>query len=147
VSVLVPAVSRAAFRRGIPGAAQLMLDWEAIVGPALAAVTEPRRLVSGTLTIACAGPIAMELQHMAVELMGRINTTLGAVTVRALRFVQVGGLAALGSRPMRETAARPSPQAQAAAQAAVADLPAGPLRDALTALGSRVLSRGATRRR
>ena len=63
-------VTRPAFRRRSPAAAQIMADWEIIVGPALAAMTVPRRVVRGTLTIACAGPIAIELQHMAAELIG-----------------------------------------------------------------------------
>ena len=54
-----------------------MADWPTIVGPAIAAVTMPRRLHGGTLTIACAGPIAMELQHLAREVIERINTHLG----------------------------------------------------------------------
>ena len=57
-------------------------------GPSLAAVSAPRRLAAGTLTIACAGPVAMELQHYATELMDRINTHLGSPAVKALRFVQ-----------------------------------------------------------
>jgi hypothetical protein len=135
VSVLIPALARPAFRKSAPAGAQVMLDWSAIVGPALAAVTDPRRLTAGTLTIACSGPIAMELQHMAIELMERINTHSGARTVRALRFVQIAPNA-----PFTQRVAPPQPRAEAAAQAAVAHLPPGELRDALAALGSLVLS-------
>ena len=77
-----------AFRKRAPATAQLLADWPAIVGPALAAVTAPRRFASGTLAIACSGPIALELQHLAGELMARINAHLGRVTVTRLRFVQ-----------------------------------------------------------
>jgi hypothetical protein len=41
----------------------VLADWSAIVGPAIAAVTTPRRLAP-IVTIACAGPIAMEPQHL-----------------------------------------------------------------------------------
>ena len=88
IGALVPAVARPAFRKRAPAAAQLMADWPAIVGPALAAVTVPRRFASGTLSIACSGPIALELQHLAGELMARINAQLGRVTVTRLRFLQ-----------------------------------------------------------
>jgi len=141
VSALVPALVRQAFRRNAPASAQVMLDWPAIVGAALAAVTEPRRLTGGTLTIACSGPIAMELQYMAVELMDRINTSLGGPTVRALRFVQVSVTGSLRPPPRPI----PTPRAQEAARKAVADLPPGPLRDALEALGGAVLAPRRTR--
>ncbi len=119
-----------------------MLDWVAIVGPALAAVTEPRRIGQGTLTIACSGPIAMELQHMAMELMARINTHLGGTQVRALRFVQTMHAGQNGGEARRRgpVPAPPPPRAVAAARKAVADLPDGPLRDALERLGGAVLT-------
>ena len=41
-----------------------------------------------TLTLACAGPVAMELQHMSEELVSRINRHLGRIVVQRLRFVQ-----------------------------------------------------------
>jgi hypothetical protein len=122
-----------------------MVDWQAIVGPALVAVTQPRRLAAGTLTLACSGPIALELQHLAPELISRINGYLGRQAVQALRFVQTepARVAAMAQKPVV------NPEAAKSAAAAVADLPEGPLRDALSALGRAVLSRAlpvATRR-
>jgi len=140
VAALVPPLARAAFR-GRPAAnSQVMLDWPMIVGPALSAMTEPRRLSAGTLTIACSGPIAMELQHMAMELMARINTHLGVPTVRALRFVQVPPRAIQPPRPIPAQAHAVNTRAREAAKRAVVDLPPGPLRDALEALGGMVLA-------
>lgn len=140
---LVPGVARPAFRRVGPAAAQIMADWATIVGPMLAAASTPRRVSSGTLTIACAGPVAMELQHYATELVSRINTHLGSQTVRTLRFVQT---TAAASPP--PAAASPPPAAVAeAADSAVAGLPDGELRAALAALGRAVLAdAGRTRR-
>ncbi len=135
VSALLPVVTRAAFRRRSPAAAQVLADWPSIVGPALAAVTTPRRLLAGTLTLACSGPIAMELQHLATELIARINAHLGAPTVQALRFVQTAPAPALPPRAPRVVAG-----AAEAAEAAVAGLPSGELRDALAALGRAVLN-------
>jgi hypothetical protein len=135
VSALLPALTRAAFRRRSPAAAQILADWPSIIGPALAAVTTPRRLAAGTLTLACAGPIAIELQHLATELIARINGHLGSPTVKALRFVQTVPSPALSPPATRITTA-----ATKAAEAAVAGLPNGELRDALAALGRAVLA-------
>jgi hypothetical protein len=85
---LVPGVTRLAFRKRSAAGASLMADWPSVVGPRLALQTEPRRLSRGQLTIACAGPMAMELQHVAGELIERINTYAGATLVERLRFVQ-----------------------------------------------------------
>lgn len=133
VGALVPALVRPAFRRRAPATAQVLADWEAIVGPALAALTTPRRLFSGTLSIACSGPVALELQHLSTALMGRINGHLGKIAVTRLRFIQdvIAGLPLV--LPKRPLAIR-------AANRAVADLPAGELRDALEALGRVVLT-------
>lgn len=88
LGALVPALTRPAFKRKSPAGAQIMADWPELVGPALAAVTQPLRLASGTLTLACAGPVAMELQHLAPQLAGRINAALGRMAVERFRFVQ-----------------------------------------------------------
>lgn len=137
LGALVPRVTRLAFRRRAPATAQVLADWSAIVGPAIAAVAAPRRLVAGSLTIACAGPIAMELQYLGGELIARINTHLGCQVVKGLRFVQTTGLDA----PAPPQQLRPDPVDQAEAEAAVASLPEGELRAALAALGGAVLAR------
>ena len=133
LSALVPGVVRPAFRGRMAATAQVLADWAAIVGPAYAALTTPRRLTSATLTIGCTGPVAMELQHVAPALIERINSHLGRAAVERLRFVQ--------EPPPRATAA-PIPRRPAthAAQAAVAGLPPGELRDALERLGRVVLA-------
>ena len=88
LAALLPRLTRPAFRRRSPAGAALMADWPMIVGPSLAVVTEPLRFAGGTLTIACAGPVAMELTHLAPQLLSRINGQLGAALVQQLRFVQ-----------------------------------------------------------
>ena len=140
IAALVPSVTKAAFRRAGAATAQLMDAWSGIVGPALADLTTPRRLTQGTLTIACSGPTAMELQHLATELTARINTHLGAGTVKRLRFVQSTVV-----QPPPVPRPRPTPAMEASANAAVAHLPEGPLRDALAALGRAVLTESASR--
>jgi hypothetical protein len=135
VGALVPAVTRPAFRRQSPAAAQIMADWPEIVGPRVAAMTSPRRLDRGTLTIGCAGPTAMDLHYVGQELIARINAHVGSQQVHSLRFTQAG------MPPRRAPAALPPPEAPAEAEAAVAHLPGGELRDALAALGRVVLAK------
>jgi len=133
VGALVPALIRPAFRRHSAAAALIVADWEAIVGPSIAAVTTPRRLSAGCLTISCSGPVAMELQHLSEALMGRINTYLGQSAVSRLRLLQ-------DLRPPPPAAPAARPPAIAAAREAVEGLPEGELRDALEGLGRAVLT-------
>ena len=75
------------------------------------------------------------------ELISRINRYFGNRALRRLRFVQV-----LTARSMVRKVARPNPLAIEAASRAVADLPEGPLKSALAALGQAVLSAPVTQR-
>lgn len=131
LGALVPALTRPAFKRKSPAGAQIMADWPALVGPALAAVTQPLRLAQGTLTLACAGPVAMELQHLAPQLAGRINAALGRVAVERFRFVQQApaGAAARG-RPAPRPVALPD-----RVESAIGAVPSADLREALERLG------------
>jgi hypothetical protein len=137
IAAVVPVVTRNAFNRAAPGVAQLMEAWLGIIGPNLAEVTTPRRLSQGTLTIGCSGPVAMELQHLSIEVLVRINQYLGSHSVRRLRFVQITAVRA-PTRPV------PRPT-QVAAPDSVAQLAPGPLQTALAALGRAVLSESASR--
>ena len=135
VGAVLPRLTRAAFRRHSRASALIMADWTAIVGPALGAITTPRRLAAGTLTLACSGPIALELQHLAAEVIARINAHLGSTSVQRLRFVQQSYAMA----PVQGVPPIPAKATEAAKQA-VADLPEGELRDALASLGSLVIA-------
>ncbi len=132
IGALVPMVTRQAFHRQGAVAARLVADWPVIVGPAIAAVTLPRKFSGGTLAIACAGPIALELQHHATELSSRINAYFGREAVRRLRFLQEP--VALAAPPLPRAAPRP------AAPFVAVDLPDGALRDALLSLGATLLT-------
>lgn len=85
---LVPPLTRPAFKKRSPAGAAMMADWSKIVGPHLAALTEPRRLARGQLTIACAGSTALELQHLQSAVIDRINAHAGERIVEKLRFTQ-----------------------------------------------------------
>jgi hypothetical protein len=132
LGALLPRLTRPAFKRRSPAGAALMADWPAAVGPALAAVSTPKRLGNGTLVIACAGPVATELTHLAPQLIGRINAHLGQVAVERLRFVQQASSGSAASP------AAPSPRAAGAlpprVREAVAAVPGGELREALEKL-------------
>ena len=132
---LVPAITRQTYRKHNPASAQIIADWEIIVGPRVAAMTTPRRLERGVLTIGCAGPVAMELHYVGVEIIKRINAHLGGQPVHSLRFTQAG-------MPRKTAPIRPSPpEAVQEAEAAVAGLPDGDLKSALAALGRVVIGR------
>jgi len=138
LSQLVPALTRPAFKRRSPAGAQLMADWPDVVGPALAAATTPKRLTSGTLTIGCAGPVAMELTHLAPQLIQRINARFGKPLVERLRFVQQSAPGGAARRP-----APPLPAVvPARVEAAIATLPEGELRAALSKLAAGVYRNG-----
>ncbi len=131
LGALVPALTRPAFKRKSPAGAQIMADWPELVGPALAAVTQPLRLASGTLTLACAGPVAMELQHLAPQLAGRINAALGRVAVERFRFVQQAPAAAA---PRKKAAPKPVALPERV-ESAIESVASPELREALERLG------------
>jgi hypothetical protein len=139
LGALIPPIVRPAFKKRAPATAQVLADWDIIMGPAIAAVTTPRKLFAGTLSIACIGPVAMELQHLAPTLIGRINAHMGQIIVSRLRFVQ-------DIQPQSPLPPPRKPAAEAAHKA-VATLPEGELRDALESLGRMVLSTPPARRR
>jgi hypothetical protein len=128
IGALVPGITRPAFRKHSAAGAQFIADWPAIVGPALASTTRPRRFAAGTLTIDCSGPVAMELQHLVTPLIDRINAHLGRPTVTRLRFVQ-------GSLPVDPPKLASKPRG---APIHIENMPDGPLREALSALGALV---------
>lgn len=143
---LINTVARPVLRGRGGALARLALDWPEVVGPALAAVTAPERLAGGTgggtLTIRASGPMALELAHLAPELIARINAHLGRDAVARLRFAQ--GSAGRAGRSPPETPLpprRPGREAAARAAAAVAALPEGPLKEALARLGAQVMAR------
>lgn len=126
---LVATITRPAFRKRAPAGAQVLADWDTIVGPALAATTAPRRLTRGTLTLSCSGPTALELQHLSEQLMARVNGHVGRVIVERLRFVQ---------DVLPAPAPPPPPKRRRAKQVGISGLAPGPLHDALLALGRAV---------
>ncbi len=128
VGALVPTLTRPAFRKRAPGSAQVMADWAEIVGPELSGIIVPRRLSGSTLTLACTGTVALELQHRSEEVLARVNGHLGRVVVQRLRFIQ----------DPPPPAATPAAPPRAMQRIELPGIPPGPLHDALVALGRRI---------
>ena len=124
-------VTRPAFRARGVAVGQVLGDWAEIVGPDLAAASQPRRLHAATLTVGCAGPVALELQHSASALAERVNGFYGRRVVERIRFVQQAPPAATPPAP-RLPVPEPRP---------VAGIPDGPLQDALARLSGALRAR------
>ena len=138
---LVPGITRPAFKKRSPAGATLMAEWVTIVGPQLAVVTEPRRLVRGQLTIACSGPVAMELQHLQNTLLDRINTHAGHKLVATLRFIQVHVPVRAAPDVATHQVSTAQPAAGLEAVQAVAGMPDGVVSEALCQLWQAMRSR------
>ncbi|MGE4480293.1 DUF721 domain-containing protein [Acidocella sp.] len=130
-SILAP-ITRPAFRRRAPAAAQILADWPQLAGPDLAARAAPLRFAGGTLTLGCTGPTAMELQLAAPQIIARLNLALGHGMVERLRFEQQV------PRPPATPPARPAARLAEPPR----DLPPGPLGAALARLYQGIKSRG-----
>lgn len=136
---LIPRLTRPAFRKASPQAAQIMADWAEIAGPTgVLREAVPVRLSAGALTLACSGALALEISMLAPQVMERINGHLGRAAVKQLRFVQ--GSAPGGPKPPRRAAPKPDAPLPERAAESLATLPDGPLREALERLGKQVFA-------
>ena len=129
----------AARRRG-RAEARLLTEWPAIVGPELAARSQPVRLThrpdrrGGVLSLHVAGAAALELQHSEPQVLERINGFFGYPAVARLHLIQA---------PLRRVGEPPAPAprprlsgAEESAIAATVEVIADPgLQAALAALG------------
>lgn len=131
ISALMAPIIRPAFRRRAPAAYQLLADWDALAGSEVAATARPVKLAGGTLTLACSGPTAMDLQYRADMLIRRLNTGLGGTTIERLRFVQ---------ETMADDA-KLAPKPRKALASPATSLPDGPLGEALAKLYQGIISR------
>jgi len=148
VARLVAAAVTPLRRRSRAALSRLALDWPEVVGPALAAVSAPERLVGqgkagGVLTIRASGPVALELQHLAPQLLERIARQLGPGRVTRLKVVQAPPPSLQEPQaPAPKPPPRPlDPERLKPSLAALAALPEGPLRDSLARLGRAMAGR------
>ncbi len=142
LAATLPKVTKPVLQKHGGAYAALIGEWANIVGPALAEVSLPEKLspapnrLGGSLTVRVAGGAATEFQHMAPQVIERINTFLGFAAVTRLKLVQAP---LPGRRPVRKTPPRPVPPATRAAIASrTAEIEEPGLRDALTRLGEAI---------
>lgn len=120
--------------------ARLRAEWSAVVGPDLARITRPEALIASRgrsgklLRLRVPGAAALEVQHMAGQVVERVNAYFGHKMIDDIRLVQ-GAIAAPAAAPQR-----PAPDARRVAEmterTAVVKDPE--LRAALARLGARV---------
>ena len=133
IAGLLAPVVRPAFTRRAPAAAALLADWPNLAGAELAVRAAPVKFAGGTLMLACEGPAALELQHMAPDIIARLNLALGCRMVERLRFVQQAtGVADPPIASVRRKAPAPAPT----------DLPEGPVGEALARLYQAIHAKG-----
>ena len=86
-------------RRGFSDS-RMLENWAAIVGPQLAAMSQPVRLsrrksgrdgedtAGGVLTVKAEGAIALEIQHLSPQIIDRLNSYYGHAAISRLNIIQ-----------------------------------------------------------
>jgi hypothetical protein len=125
-------------KRGL-AEARIVTEWRAIVGDVAAGRSAPERLVrgrgnepGGLLRLRVAGAWALEFQHMAPELIARINGFFGYPAVTRIQFIQAP-LPTDRRAPPPPAPLKPETEARLAAIAAKIEDPE--LRERVVALG------------
>lgn len=95
IGSLLPDVGGVAFRRFGFSRAALLGQWREVVGPVYARWSVPESIrfprgekSGGTLTIRVEGPFSVQLQHVAPQIIERVNRILGHAAVARLKLVQ-----------------------------------------------------------
>lgn len=95
VGTSLPRIASPALRKRGFAEARLITEWPGIVGEALARNTLPQKLAfargsrsGGTLHLRVSSGFALELQHIAPQIVERINGFFGFPAVAELRYVQ-----------------------------------------------------------
>ncbi|HAU28863.1 MAG TPA: DUF721 domain-containing protein [Rhodospirillaceae bacterium] len=129
------------------GLADLISDWENVVGPELAEHTLPLKLSfppqkrdGGTLDIRTPSAFAAQLQHMTPQVISRINTHFGYAAVSRIRITQ--------GNPSREHLKKQEPPKKPLTSGQkedianrISEIPDENLRKTLQALGEAILSK------
>jgi hypothetical protein len=143
IAAEIPHIAATALGKRGFGEAQLVTQWEAVMGPELAAKLAPDRLsftrgarVGGTLRLRVASAFAIEAQHLEPVLIERINGFFGYGAVARIVLVQ-------GPPPQADCPPDPLRPLSVAERAdldqRVAVVPEGDLRHALARLGAAVM--------
>lgn len=142
----VAKIARPLFRRRGFAEGAIITDWAAIVGAHLATIAVPDRLAfdkgrrdQGTLMVRVASAFGPEVQHLAPQIIDRVNVHFGYPAVAKLRILP-GTMPELPKRPQRAPAPPPPTAETLAAVEAVED---PELRAALQRLGQALTSAAA----
>lgn len=112
-------ITRAAFARHGFAQAEIITNWNDIVGEDLAAISAPERIKwprgageeaqksGGTLVIRAAPGRALDLQYEASRITGRINSFFGYGAVSSLKVVQASELLPKRPRPVQPEQQKP----------------------------------------
>jgi hypothetical protein len=152
--LVAPKLAAAAKKRGFLET-RLLTEWEAIVGPEIAAATRPVKMTrprtatgsaarGGTLTVQADGARAPEVQMMLPTLKARVNAALGWPAVAQVRLVQAWGFAedaAPFGAPPEPAAPQPDAARLAPLVGDVSSIGDDGLRAALETLARNVVSR------
>tara|TARA_R110000868_G_scaffold1844_2_gene14546 strand:- start:6930 stop:7469 length:540 start_codon:yes stop_codon:yes gene_type:complete len=143
VGTSLPHLAAPALRKRGFAQARLITEWPSIVGEALARETVPQKLVfqrgsktDAILHLRVASGYALELQHIAPQIIARINGFFGFRAVADLRYAQ--GPIPPQRRPRRVTPPRLSDVDEAALRRTVGDMGDSDLQQALLRLGRAV---------
>lgn len=124
MAALLPRAVGEVFRRRGFTEAGILTRWPDIVGERIAAETSPERLSfargerrDGTLQIRATGALATELQHLAPQLIERINTHFGYAAIGRIDIIQ----APMPPRPEPRHEPAPDPEPDPAAEAELAE--------------------------
>lgn len=124
---------------------ELVTRWQEIVGPEIAAHSEPEKIQwprpvgdalpePGILVLRVEGPTAVEVQHLSRIILDRVNRFFGWQAVADLRLRQ----APLARRAAPPAPLPPDPAATARMAATLGDIEDEDLRQALARLGAAV---------
>lgn len=142
IAAEVPRIAGAALGKRGFGEAQLVTQWDAVIGEELAQKLTPERISfprgerkGGTLRLRVVSAFATEAQHLEPVLIERINAFFGYGAVARLAFVQGPPL---GDPPLAPKIRSLTPAEQRDLDARVAGVADPELRNALQRLGAAV---------
>ena len=145
LAATLPPITAPIFKTRGFAEAGILTDWPAIVGEMLGRCTAPERIAfprndrrGGTLHVTCESAFAPELQHLAPQVIERINGYFGYPAVAQIKILH--GRVAQRSKPAKKPPLPVKGTAEAAAP--YQDDDADPLGSALARLGAAIKAKG-----
>jgi hypothetical protein len=145
LAATLPPITAPIFKTRGFAEAGILTDWPAIVGEMLGRRTAPERIAfprndrrGGTLHVTCESAFAPELQHLAPQVIERINGYFGYPAVAQIKILH--GRVAQRSKPAKKPPLPVKGTAEAAAP--YQDDDADPLGSALARLGAAIKAKG-----